>query len=109
MVQLACVNLPALSLQLLLRRHTEGVNRPVAVLTEERPQGLILWVNERARQAGVVPGLRYATGLARATALCVGTVSLAEITAGVKALSAQLQHFSCSSRIVAGMLISAAY
>ena len=67
MVRLACVDLPAFPLQLLLRRHPEWASYPAAVVAEDKPQGLILWVNERARQQGVLPGLRYAAALSLAT------------------------------------------
>src|SRR5574337_939545 len=60
--RLACVSLPALPLQLLLRRHPEWAVRPVAVVADDTPQGLIRWVNDLAREAGVRPGLRYAAG-----------------------------------------------
>src|SRR3972149_6402716 len=60
--RLAGVGLAAFPLQLLLRRHPEWVAHPMAVVAEDRPQGLILWVNEEARRAGVLSGLRYAAG-----------------------------------------------
>src|SRR4030095_12070384 len=63
MVRLACVDLPAFPLQLLFRRHPEGVAHPPAVGGKDKPQGLILWVNEKGRQLGVLPGLRYAAAL----------------------------------------------
>jgi nucleotidyltransferase/DNA polymerase involved in DNA repair len=58
--RLACVDLPAFPLQLLLRRHPEWAGYPAAVVAEDKPQGLVLWVNEAARELGVLPGLRYA-------------------------------------------------
>ena len=54
MVPLACVELPAFPLQLLLRHRPEWAHYPTAVVAEDKPQGLILWVNERARQHGVL-------------------------------------------------------
>ena len=56
--RLACVDLPAFPLQLLLRRHPEWRGYPTAVVAEDKPQGVILWVNESARRKGVLPGLR---------------------------------------------------
>src|SRR3990172_1974912 len=67
--RLACVSLAAFSLQLLLRRHPEWVAHPMAVVAEDRPQGLILWVNEAARRAGVLSGHRYAAGRSLPAAL----------------------------------------
>src|SRR5262249_24475142 len=68
-VRLACVNLPVFPLQLLLRRHPDWVAYPTAVVAEDKPQGLILWVNEKGRQLGVLPGLRYDAALSLATCL----------------------------------------
>ena len=59
-VRLGCVDLPAFPLQLLLRRHPEWRTYPAAVVDQDKPQGLLLWVNEKARRQGVLPGLRYA-------------------------------------------------
>ena len=42
---MACVELPAFPLQLLLKRHPEWVGRPVAVVDRDKPQGVILWVS----------------------------------------------------------------
>ena len=47
--RMACVDLPAFPLQLLLRRHPDWRDHPVAVVDSDKPQGTILWVNERAR------------------------------------------------------------
>jgi len=90
----ACVNVPALPLQVLLQRHPAWRDEPVAVVTEDRPQGAIAWVNRRARRAGLVPGMRYATGLSLVPTLRAGVLSPAEITASVEMLSARLHDFT---------------
>ena len=77
--RLACVDLPAFPLQLLLRRHPEWRDYPTAVVADDKPQGLILWVNEKARRQGVLPGLRYAAAFSLATELRAGEVPPAEI------------------------------
>ena len=77
--RLACVDLPAFPLQLLLRRHPDWVAQPVAVVAEDKPQGLVLWVNEKARQLGVLPGLRYAAALSLAGGLRAGAVAPKEM------------------------------
>jgi protein ImuB len=94
MVPLACVNLPAFPLQLLLRRHPEWVSYPAAVVDEDKPQGWILWVNEKARQLGVLPGLRYAAALSLATGLHAGEVKKAQIQKAVRELTHRLTRFS---------------
>jgi len=87
----ACVNVPALPLQRLFQRHPDWRQEPVAVVTEDRPQGTIAWVNGQARRAGLVPGIRYATGLSLVPTLRAGVLSLAEVTTSVELVSARLQ------------------
>jgi len=62
--RLACVDLPALPLQLLLRRQPDWRRCPTAVVEADSPLSQLLWVNEAARHAGILPGMRYAAGLA---------------------------------------------
>lgn len=92
--RLACVDLPAFPLQLLLRRHPEWTAQPVAVVAEDKPQGLVLWVNEKARQLGVLPGLRYAAALSLAGGLRAGEVAPKEIEGVVAALTQRLMRFT---------------
>ncbi|MBZ0168227.1 DNA polymerase IV, devoid of proofreading, damage-inducible protein P [Candidatus Methylomirabilis lanthanidiphila] len=94
MDRLACVNLPALPLQLLLRRHPEWAIHPVAVIAEDRPQGFICYMNAAAHKAGVRPGLRYAAGCSLAADLRAGVVSPAEIDEAVQAIIEQLRRFT---------------
>jgi len=92
--RLACVDVPAFPLQLLLKRHPEWHGQPAAVVAEDKPQGLILWVNERARQSGVLPGWRYAAAFSLASELRAGEVSPTEINKAVTTLTTQLMRFS---------------
>ncbi len=92
--RLACVNLPAFPLQLLLHRHGEWARSPAAVVAEDKPQGKILWVNEKARQAGVLPGLRYAAASSLASGLRAGVVAPAEIEKEVSALADRFMRFT---------------
>ncbi len=94
MVRLACVNVQRFPLQLLLKKHWEWRNLPVGVVTKESPQGTITSVNRKAESCGVVPGMRYATGLAMTGELRAGTVSRWEIDAAVDSLTQCLQLFS---------------
>jgi protein ImuB len=93
-VPLACVELPAFPLQLLLRYRPEWASYPAAVVAEDKPQGSILWVNERARQHGVMPGLRYAAALSLAAELRASEVSPHEIRKAVKELTQRLMRFT---------------
>jgi protein ImuB len=94
MARLACVDLPAFPLQLLLRQHPQWAPYPAAVVAEDKPQGLILWVNEKARGLGVLPGLRYAAALSLATGLHAGEVAPPEIRNAVKNLTRRLMRFT---------------
>ena len=92
--RLACVDLPAFPLQLLLRRHPEWAGHPAAVVAEDKPQGLLLWVNEKARQQGVLPGLRYAAAFSLATGLRAGAVAPTESKKAVTDLTRSLGRFT---------------
>ncbi|MGA0869663.1 MAG: hypothetical protein ACO3UM_12105, partial [Planctomycetota bacterium] len=61
--RLACVDLPAFPLQLLLTRERGFAGHPAVVVDRDEPQGKVLWVNERARRLRVLPGRRYAESL----------------------------------------------
>ena len=82
MDRMACVELPAFPLQLLLKRHPGWTGRPVAVVDRDKPQGVILQVNEEARAAGVRTGMRYSAGLSLAHTLHAGEVPPADDRAG---------------------------
>ncbi len=94
MGRLVCVDLPAFPLQLLLKRCPEWEAQPAAVVAEDKPQGVILWVNERARQSGVLPGLRYAAALSLVAGLRAGEIAPKEITQSVSRLTRRLMRFS---------------
>lgn len=94
MERTACVDVRALPLQLLLRAHPEWRGRPAVVVDRDKPQGLILWANERARASRILPGLRYAAGLGLAKDLCGGTVAETAIAAAVEEITGRLWRFS---------------
>ena len=91
---MACVDLRALPLQLLLWHHRDWRECPVAVVDRDKPQGLVLWVNEVARASGILPGMRYAAALSLDADLRAGVVSDAEVGAGVDSLTRRLWRFS---------------
>lgn len=90
----ACVDVPALPLQLLLQRSPGWASGPAAVVDRDRPQGVLLWVNDAARGCGVLPGMRYAAGLSLAGGLRAGEVPEAEIRDGVFRLAERLRRFT---------------
>ena len=91
---MACVELPAFPLQLLLKRHPGWAGRPVAVVDRDKPQGVILWVSEQARAARIRTGMRYSAGLSLAHTLHAGEVPPADVERGVAAVVKRLQQFS---------------
>jgi len=56
----ACVDLPAFPLQLVLRAHPEWGDDPVVVVAEDRPLGEILWANRAARALRIRRGMKFA-------------------------------------------------
>ena len=94
MERLACAEIPALPLQLLLRERPEWRQHPSAVVAEDLPQSPVLWVNARARGGGVAPGLRYGSALAIVPELRAAPVAEAEIARAVDALTGTLRRFS---------------
>ena len=90
----ACVNLPELPLQILFRTHPDWRNQPAVVVDRDKPQGLILWSNERARRFRILPGMRYAAGLALARELRAGVVAEEEAQREVDRLTLRLNNFT---------------
>ncbi|MHC4972267.1 MAG: Y-family DNA polymerase [Planctomycetota bacterium] len=93
MDRLACIDLKAFPLQLLLKREPAWAEKPVAVVEADKPNARIRWLNERARECGILPGMRYAAGLALAADLCAGVVSEADIEKGVASVAKRLRSF----------------
>lgn len=62
--RVACVDLPALPLQVVLRAHPEWKAGPVAVLARTDLQAPVLHCNTAAKRRGVAVGMRHAAALA---------------------------------------------
>ncbi|HMB70677.1 MAG TPA: DNA polymerase Y family protein, partial [bacterium] len=56
----ACVDVPAFPLQLVLREHPEWKEDPVVIVEEDRPTAAILWANRPAREARIRRGMKFA-------------------------------------------------
>jgi len=93
MSRLACVEIRDFPLQLLRKRERGFQGRPTAVVEADRPQARLLWVDDRARECGILPGMRYAAGLALASDLCAGVVTAREIEEGVRRVAKTLRAF----------------
>lgn len=94
MARWACVDVPTLPLQLLLRRRSDWADLPAAVAETDSAQARLLWVNEPARRGGVLPGMRWAAALALCRELRADVVGRDEIDRGVARLAARLRDFS---------------
>ena len=90
----ACVEVPALPLQILLRRHPHWAGRPVAVVDRDSPRGVVLGANAAARRRGVRPGMRYAAALSVAGTLLAGEVPPPELRREADGLLELLGRFS---------------
>jgi protein ImuB len=90
----ACVDVPALPLQLLLREHPAWREHPTVVVRDDRPQGLVLWANARARSLRVLPGMTYAAARNSAPSLRAAVVGADRIEAVQGELLAALSGFS---------------
>lgn len=91
---MACVDIRALPLQLLLRKHPEWRARPVVVVDRDKPQGLILHANEPAHARRIFPGMRFATALGLSSELRGGVVDEQEVREAVALLTRRLWSFS---------------
>ena len=94
MSRLACVDVPALPLQILLRRHPEWRQEPVAVVTEDKVRARISWANRRAVTLGVRPGMRQAAAVACCPALRIDHVRASEVEREVRRLAERLHRWS---------------
>ncbi len=90
MDRMACVDLPAFPLQLLIREHPDWKSHPAVVVDHDKPQGVVLWSNDRARQFRILPGMRYATGLSIAGELRAGVISQAVIDSHIESITRAL-------------------
>jgi protein ImuB len=92
--RLACVDVPVLPLQLLLRTNSTWGTCAVAVVEEDRPQALLTYVNNAARKLGVLPGQRFAAALGLARDLRAGAVSKVQVEDSVREIAERLRRAS---------------
>jgi protein ImuB len=91
---MACVDLVAFPLQLLIGAHPDWIEQPVAVVEDERPQSRVLFVNAQARRLGVRIGQRYAMALSLARTLHASAVPPSQIERGVRLIADRLRRYS---------------
>lgn len=94
MQRIACVDVPALPLQLLRRRFPDWRGAPLAVVEEDHPQARILWVDGAALREGVCIGMRYAVALTLSRTLRAAPIPEAMLTEAREQLFAALHDRS---------------
>jgi len=90
----ACVDIRALPLQLLLRTRPRWRSLPAVVVDRDTPQGTILWANAAARATRILPGMRYAAGLALSRDLQGGAVAETDTAQAIREVTERLWAFS---------------
>jgi len=90
----ACVSLAAFPLQIMARDKPEWRDTPSVVVSEDKPQGKVLWANAKARHSGVVSGQSYALALSLSAGLRACVVSQDATEAAMRELQALLWQFS---------------
>jgi protein ImuB len=93
-MHIACVDIPELPLQLLVRAHPDYRGAPVAVVAEERPEAPLLRINRVARELRLRTGMRFGAAKSLVPALRVGSVSAREVEEACTGLVRDLQTFS---------------
>lgn len=92
--RIACIDLPDLPLQLLLRAHPDFRGVPAAVVAEERPESPLLLVNRAAREQHLRPGIRFGAAKSLVPELRAGAISATMVEEAVATLVRDLQTFS---------------
>lgn len=92
--RLACVDLPDLPLQLLVRAHPEWRDGPVALVAEERPEAPLLLLNRHARGCRLATGMRFGAAKSLVPELRAGAVSSTLVEEMSAQLVRDLQTFS---------------
>jgi len=91
---IACVHMPAMPLQLLLRAHPDWEQLPVVVVEDDRPLAKILFANRHARAHKIVSGVKFGQAKALSSKLRAAVVPNEDIETAVDALFDQLLSYS---------------
>jgi protein ImuB len=92
--RIACVDVPELPLQMLLRKHPSYRDAPAALVAEERPEAPLLCLNRHARAMRLRTGMRFGAAKSLVPELCAGAISALEVEECVAGLVKDLQTFS---------------
>lgn len=94
MERTACVDVPALPLQLLVRREPGLQGAPVVVVADDRPQAEVLWVDPVAAKSRIRPGMSYAAAQSLDARVRAGVVAPEEIDEAIDRIVERLSAFS---------------
>jgi protein ImuB len=94
--RIACVDVPALSLQLVIRAHPEWEGDPVVVVEDDRPLAKIVWANRAARAHKIRRGMSFAQAKALSARLHAEVVAEPAVLSGIDALFDLLVPYSPS-------------
>ncbi len=90
----ACVDLPALPLQIVRRDHPDWRHRPLAVTSHDTPHAPLEWTCPRAAAAGVQVGARAAVATAVCPELVVAHMVSSRLEEALEQCRALLDRFS---------------
>lgn len=93
---MACVEVPALPLQLVLQKHPQWRHEPLVILAEERPTAPVLWANRAAQRQRIERGLPFTHAKSLSATLRAQVVPQSHIEAAVNELFELLSHYSPS-------------
>jgi protein ImuB len=92
--EVACVDLPAFPLQLVLRHHPGWREDPVVVVEDDRPSASILWANRAARAHRIRRGMKFAAAQSLVARLHGAVASAAEVEDGLGRVFLRLVELS---------------
>lgn len=91
---IACVEIPALPLQLALRVNPEWRSHPAVVIASDKPTALVLHSNAAARAVAILPGMRYAAARALTAELRASVLDEQQLAAEKDELARALALFT---------------
>ncbi len=91
---IACLEIPALPLQLALRANPDWRHHPAIVIASDKPTALVLHANAAARAVAILPGMRYAAARALTTELRASILDEAQLAAEKDELARALALFT---------------
>lgn len=92
--RVACLDIPDLPLQLLLRGHPDWRRGPAAVVAEEQPDAPLLLINRHAQHLRLRTGMRFGAAKSLLPELRAGCVSAVAVEEAAGELVRGLQTFS---------------